>query len=293
MVFEAGGFNTGHGKHESGQYASGGSGEDAKHRREREKLDALKKKYSQEFPFKTLHAKSVTVENYTQELRDADLEYINSWKEYHIGRAGWLIEELTLQFHQRMDHAKSLGETTKLRSWYFSEKDNLFEEKRSVHEHWRKWHEEIFSTYANHVHHQREGGSKKPGGQSDQGQKQPGGGKEQGPKNPGEKPRRPEGRTESKKSAEQIAIQELGITSGEYQLIFNTSSRLAENQLVSLAERILGVSNGRNKVEVRKAFQRCAREWHPDKNGGPKKVVNEIKFQVANAFYNNKYKSNL
>lgn len=110
----------------------------------------------------------------------------------------------------------------------------------------------------------------KSGGQG--GTQKPGGGK---------KPE-PEPEKDGKK-AERVAIQELGISQAEFDTIVRGAESLNNSELARLTMKVLGAAN---EGEIKKAYYRCVKEWHPDAKKTRFGIgVNEIKLKVANNLY--------
>lgn len=290
MSFEQGGgfhFDSGnsHEPFRSG-HNSNESYKERRNRMENEKLEILREKFSKEFPHRPLHVKSVSPEKYTSEMKGEDLKYISEWKEYNLGRIHWLQDELSWQYHQRLDSAKDYEERMSISDWYFKEKDEKFKEKDAIFKQWEDWHSQIFNTHYENLNKKQEekaqGSNQNNSGQNNQNSSS---------SSENEQTKKPSGNNaEKEKTIEQIAISELGISLDEYNLIISANSRLSENQIILLAEKIFGVSNGRNGQEVKKAYQKCASKWHPDKSEESTKDINAIKFQIVNNFYNKHYK---
>ena len=62
-------------------------------REKRENLEALRQKYSGEFPAKQLNAEINIDTIYTKEQEIEDREYVQQWRSYHEGKIQWLDEE--------------------------------------------------------------------------------------------------------------------------------------------------------------------------------------------------------
>lgn len=105
-------------------------------------------------------------------------------------------------------------------------------------------------------------------------------------KGPGEpdKPGGPKGPEDpDEKKAEQIAIQELGITKTEFDMIVRNAKMLGENQLIQLTMKVVGA---KDKSEIKRAYYKCVKEWHPDTGKTRYGIgVNEIKLKIANNLY--------
>ncbi len=302
MDFENTGAGSAGNNKDSTRYTSRNRGESWRERQAREK-ESLRKKYAENFASRPLHAFTVSPEMYTEEMKVADREYVKNWKEYHFGKNAWLLEELRDQRDQRLDLAKGQEERTKVYDWYYAENRNLFDEQSAIWSQEAEWLRKIRSVGENDSAWEasraayeeliREAQERMWKAYEEAQRAQQGAGtagaEEQGTNTNQSQPHQPETSFEGEGTAEVVAMQELGISASEFGSLF-VASDFSEGQLVSLAERILGVPDGRNATEVKNAFRRRASEWHPDKSDGMDKVVNEVKFKVINAFYNTKYR---
>ena len=88
----------------------------------------------------------------------------------------------------------------------------------------------------------------------------PGGNGGNGGGQPG--PEKPNGTESDKEKAERIALQELGISNGEYRDVISSVSAMSERELIGLITKVLQCVN--EKSEIKKAYRKWALEWHPD-----------------------------
>ncbi len=115
---------------------------------------------------------------------------------------------------------------------------------------------------------------------ADEAKRKPGSGGGGGPAGP----ETPPGGMDGKK-AEQIAIQELGITFAEYKAITGNIDQLSGPEVTNLVKKVFKI-NSIDKKDVKKAYYKCVKEWHPDVNGSNgRKEICEFKIKVANNLY--------
>lgn len=320
---------------------------------ERKEKDAERKReqYSKEFQKGHLNVEKVKPSEYTAQMRDEDLAYLDGWMQYEFGRFEWMMSELGIETERRMKMATSAKDLQEIRDWHYEQvkqthkyldgkkkeiwelKDRVikaflykedpkdkkekeaeqkfgllmrnllgkvssFDFKNFKDLNWQRKADEyqkdililsktgsyqgkIYSSWKERLEilqkmgidiedflrKAEEAKKKKPGN----------GGGQTGPETP-------PGGTEGKK-VEQIAIQELGITYSEYKNITGNIDLLSGSELTDLVKKVFKIDSI-DKKDVKKAYYRCVKKWHPDVNGSNgKKEVCEIKIKVANNLY--------
>lgn len=320
---------------------------------ERKEKDAERKReqYSKEFQKEPLNVEKVNPKEYTAQMRDEDLAYLDGWMQYEFGRFEWMMSELGIETERRMKMATSAKDLQEIRDWHYEQvkqthkyldgkkkeiwelKDRVikaflykedpkdkkekeaeqkfgllmrnllgkvssFDFKNFKDLNWQRKADEyqkdililsktgsyqgkIYSSWKERLEilqkmgidiedflrKAEEAKKKKPGN----------GGGQTGPETP-------PGGTEGKK-VEQIAIQELGITYSEYKNITGNIDLLSGSELTDLVKKVFKIDSI-DKKDVKKAYYRCVKKWHPDVNGSNgKKEVCEIKIKVANNLY--------
>jgi hypothetical protein len=320
---------------------------------ERKEKDTQEKreKYSREFQKKPLNVEKVNPKEYTAQMRDEDLDYLDGWMQYEFGRFEWMMSELGIETERRTKMATSAKDLQEIRDWHYEQikqthkyldgkkkeiwdlKDRVmkaflykedpkdkkekeaeqkfgllmrnllgkvssYDFKNFKDPNWQRkadeyqknililsktgsYQDKIYSSWKERLEilqklgidiedfliKAEEAKKKKPGN----------GGGQTGPETP-------PGGTEGKK-AEQIAIQELGITYPEYKNITGNIDLLSGTELTDLVKKVFK-TDSIDKKGVKKAYYRCVKKWHPDVNGSNgKKEVCEIKVKVANNLY--------
>lgn len=272
-------------------------------------------RYSQEFQEKPLNVDGTEPKHYTKEMRDADLGYITEWIDFEIGKIGWLKDELVLVRDRKYEVAFTLEQKKEVMDWFYQNIQHLNNQIQEKRKEYQKIRKRIVDTYVykrdpkkeeedikrkreeekkcreaeerkkqekekerkkkEEESRKKEEEDRKKREEKEKGREKPGGGAEDGP-------RKPSGG--EMKKAEQIAIQELGITFAEYKAITSNIDRLNDGEMVRLITKVLRCHNEKN--EIKKAYRRWAKEWHPDSRKTKFGIgVNEVKFKIANNLF--------
>jgi hypothetical protein len=291
-----------------------------------EEIRKKREKYSGEFQKKPLSVDSVDPKQYTQEMRDADLGFIEKWIDFEIEKIGWLKDELVLLKNRRFETASNQEERREVVNWF---SQNVVSLNNQIQDKWKEYHEirkRVVDTYnckkdfkkeeeerkkkqEEEIMRKTEEKERKKKEEAERKKKED---EERKKKEDEERKKREDeirrkkeeeekqrrkpssGRTgtESKtenpngnetKKAEQIAIQELGISQSEFNMITGDIRMLKDNELLRLTMKVMGV---KDRNEIKKAYHDCARKWHPDTRNTRYGIgVNEAKFKIANNLY--------
>lgn len=320
---------------------------------ERKEKDTQQKreKYSQEFQKKPLNVEKVKPKEYTAQMRDEDLAYLDGWMQYEFGRFEGMMSELGIETERRMKIATGAKDLQEIRDWHYEQvkqthkyldgkkkeiwelKDKVikaflykedpkdkkekeaeqkfgllmrnllgevsfFDFKNFKDQNWQRKADEyqkdiliLFKagSYQGRIYpswKERLEILQKLGVDIEDFLKKAEKAKRRKPGNGGGQPgpETPPGGAEGKK-AEQIAIQELGITYSDYKNITGNIDLLSGTELTDLVKKVFKTKSI-DKKDVKRAYYRFVKEWHPDVNGGNgKKEICEIKIKVANNLY--------
>lgn len=80
---------------------------------------------------------------------------------------------------------------------------------------------------------------------------------------------------------------DLKINEEEYQRILGNKNDFSESELIDIAQRMFGISDGNNFKEVTQAYKKASMKFHPDRSRNEK---DHLKFNIISSFYNKFYK---